>query len=30
MPAAEDFRAKETTRMGVVIEEGSFESDRLS
>ena len=29
MPAAEDFRAKETTRMGVVIEEGSFGSDRL-
>jgi tRNA(Ile)-lysidine synthase len=30
MPAAEDFRAKENTRMGVVIEEDGFESDRVS
>ena len=29
MPAAEDFRAKENTRAGVVIEEGA-ESDRVS
>jgi tRNA(Ile)-lysidine synthase len=30
MPAAEDFRAKESTRMGVVIEEEGLESDRVS
>jgi tRNA(Ile)-lysidine synthase len=30
MPAAEDFRAKEKTRTGVVIEEDVLESDRVS
>jgi len=30
LPAAEDFRAKENTRIGVVIEEDGFENDRVS
>ena len=30
MPAAEDFRARESTRTGVVIEEEGLESDRAS
>jgi tRNA(Ile)-lysidine synthase len=30
MPAAEDFRARENTRMGVVIEEEGLESGRVS
>jgi hypothetical protein len=30
MPAAEDFRARESTRTGVVIEEEGLESNRAS
>jgi tRNA(Ile)-lysidine synthase len=30
MPAADDFRARESTRMGVVIEEGGLERDRAT
>jgi len=30
MPAAEDFRARESTRIGVVIEEEGVESERVS